>query len=443
MICTVLFALVASVPSSQQALEAMIEGNPFPSSQDSVLMEYGDDFLLPESPELVRFAMLRQFHRMAFQLPGEPANQLAEYINENWELFDTDTKNLWLEFAGRTGIDVPHQEISSDNLTSVLRYCAESGNQPPLLDTGDLTDLTDLQRLYYVNSLSPDDAVGFMEDSCWAVRNAVIQRNPGTAFQMLNDPSLYVRMNAALATGRSDLLIEMASIEGPIGHMSLAGVGQIPILEDSLYGSLNRAARLSALMALFDLGWSVPENRLDYLLADEYLVVGAVTADETGISFAEPPKGTLPEEAPSINDVPDQILLVTDAGEFEMTLLKEEAPLTCRSFWYLAETGFYDGIYFHRVIPGFVAQAGCPEGNGYGGPGYFIPAENNTVAYSRGVVGMADSGMDTGGSQFFIMLDSQRRLDCRYTAFAVVDNPRCLDDIEIGTRILEIRRVNP
>lgn len=440
MICTVLFALIASAPSSQQALEAMMESNPFPSSQDSVLMEYGDNFLVPESPELVRFAILRQFHRMAFQLPGEPANQLAEYINENWELFDTDTKNLWLEFAGRTGIDVPDQEISSDNLTSVLRYCAESGDQPPLLDAGDLTDL---QRLYYVNSLSPDDAVGFMEDSCWAVRNAVIQRNPGAAFQMLNDPSLYVRMNAALATGRSDLLIEMASTPGPIGHVSLAGVGQIPILEDSLYGSHYRAVRLSALMALFDLGWSVPENRLDDLLADEYFMVGAVTADETGRSYAEPPKGTLPEEASSLNDVPDLVVLVTDAGEFEMTLLKEEAPVTCRSFWYLAETGFYDGIYFHRVIPGFVAQAGCPEGNGYGGPGYFIPAENNTVAYGRGVVGMADSGMDTGGSQFFIMLDNQRRLDCRYTAFAVVDNPRGLDDIEIGTRILEIRPVNP
>ncbi len=65
------------------------------------------------------------------------------------------------------------------------------------------------------------------------------------------------------------------------------------------------------------------------------------------------------------------------------------------------------------------------------------------MAFERGVVGMADSGMDTGGSQFFIMLDSQRRLDCRYTVFAAVDNTHGLDDIEIGTRILEIHRVNP
>ncbi|MCK5785621.1 MAG: peptidylprolyl isomerase [Candidatus Sabulitectum sp.] len=156
-----------------------------------------------------------------------------------------------------------------------------------------------------------------------------------------------------------------------------------------------------------------------------------------------PLEGNLPHEAPALEDVPSQVVLVTGAGNFTMTLLKENAPVTCRSFWYLAETGFYDGIYFHRVIPGFVAQAGCPEGNGFGGPGYSIPAENNPVAYHRGVVGMADSGMNTGGSQFFIMLDDQRRLDCRYTVFAEVKDTDGLDNIEVGTRILEIRRVNP
>ncbi|MCK5130772.1 MAG: peptidylprolyl isomerase [Candidatus Sabulitectum sp.] len=172
-------------------------------------------------------------------------------------------------------------------------------------------------------------------------------------------------------------------------------------------------------------------------------MVGAVAADATGRDFATPRNGSLPDDAPVLENVPDQVVLVTDAGEFTVTLLKENAPLTCRSFWHLAETGFYDGIYFHRVIPGFVAQAGCPEGNGYGGPGYTIPAENNTVSYRRGVVGMADSGMDTGGSQFFIVLDNQRRLDCRYTVFAAVNETGGLDRIEVGTRILEIHRVNP
>lgn len=440
MFCIVLFALLASVPTSQEALDSMLEGNPFPTSQESVFIEYGDSFLLPETPDLVGSAILRQFHRMAFQLSQEPVNQLAEYVNENWNSLDIETKNLWREFAGRTGLSVPDDEVTADNLTSILRYCSESGNRLPQVNTDDLSDL---QRLYYVNALSPDNALDFISDPSWAVRNAVLQKNPNLAFEMLDDISSYVRMNAAQTSGRSDLLLEMASFPGPVGHMSLSGVGQIPILEDSLYGSPRRAIRVSALIALLELGWTVPQNRIDYLLTDEYEMVGAVTADAAGRDFAMSQDGSLPEEAPTLIDVPEQVLLVTDAGEFTMVLLKDHAPVTCRSFWYLAETGFYDGIFFHRVIPGFVAQAGCPEGNGYGGPGYTIPAENNTVAYHRGVVGMADSGMDTGGSQFFIMLDNQRRLDCRYSVFAAVNDTSDLDNIEVGTRILEIRRINP
>lgn len=440
MICIALFALLATVPSPREALDSMLEGNPFPTSQESVLIEYGDSFVLPETPDLVKSAILRQFHRMAFQLSQEPVNLLAEYVNENWNSLDTDTRNLWREFAGRTGLPVPDDEVTAENLTSILRYSSESGNRLPLVNADDLSDL---QRLYYVNALSPDNVRDFINDPSWAVRNAALQKNPSLAFEMLDDVSSYVRMNAALTSGRSDLLLELASIPGPVGHMSLSGVGQIPILEDSLYGSPNRAVRVSALIALLELGWTVPQDRVDYLLTDEYEMVGAITADAAGRDFAMSQDGTLPEEAPALTDVPEQVLLVTDAGEFAMTLLKDDAPVTCRSFWYLAETGFYDGIFFHRVIPGFVAQAGCPEGNGYGGPGYTIPAENNTVSYLYGVVGMADSGIDTGGSQFFIMLDNQRRLDCRYTVFAAVSDTSGLENIEVGTRILEIRRINP
>ena len=440
MICIVLFVLLSAVPTPQEALDAMLEGNPFPTERESVLIEYGDSFVLPESSDLVEYAILRQFHRMAFQLPQEPVNQLAEYITENWNSLDTETRNLWREFSGRTGLVVPAERADEDNLTSILRYSSESGSSPP---SANRAELTDLQRLYYVNAISPDEAMEFINDPCWAVRNAVIQKNPNAAFEMLDDSSPCVRMNAALATGRTDLLLNMASTPGPLGHMSLAGVGQLPILRDSLFRSSVPAIRASALIALLELGWRIPSDRLDYLLTDDYVVVGAITADATGRNFAMPGEGSIPGDAPALEDVPDQVVLTTDAGEFSMSLFKENAPVTCRSFWYLAETGFYDGIYFHRVIPGFVAQAGCPEGNGYGGPGYTIAAENNTVAYHRGVVGMADSGMDTGGSQFFIMLDNQRRLDCRYTVFAAVNNTEGLDNIEVGTRILEIRRMNP
>lgn len=440
MICTVLFALLSTIPSPQEALDAMLEGNPMPSSQESVLLEYGDIFLLPENPEMVKFAILRQFHRMVFQMQPEPINRLGDYITANWDSLDLETRNLWREFSGRTGLSVPTDDVTDENLTSILRYCSESGNQAPSVNK---EELTDLQRLYYVSCVSQDEASEFINDPNWAVRSAVMQRDPNAAFELLDDPSPYVRMNAGMITGRSDLLMSFASTPGPIGHMSLAGVGQVPILEDSLYFSNNPAVRSSSLVALLELGWSIPPERLDYLLTDTYVMVGAIAADATGRDFAMPPEGELSEDAPAIDDVPEEVVIVTDAGEFTMKLLKEEAPTTCRSFWHLAESGFYNGIYFHRVIPGFVAQAGCPEGNGYGGPGYTIPAENNTVAYDRGVVGMADSGMDTGGSQFFIMLDSQRRLDCRYTVFGALIDTYGLDNIEVGTRILEIHSVTP
>ncbi len=439
MISIILFVILAAIPTAELALDAMLEGTPFQSAQEPVLIEYGDVFLLPENPELVKFAILRQFHRMAFQLSQEPVIQLADYITVNWGYLDTDTRNLWREYAGRTGLPVPIEEINPDNITSILRYCSESGKQPPTIN---LLELNDLQRFYYVSSLSPVESLGFINDTNWAVRNIVMQKNPQSASQMFDDPSLYIQMNAAKIAGRSDLLMELASTTGPIGHMSLSGVGQIPILEDSLFESANPAIRASSLVALFELGWRIPEEKMDILFSDEYEMIGALTADFLGTDFVFSPEGSLPEQVSRIEDIPDQLVLVTDVGDFRLTLLKDEAPVTCRSFWHLAKSGFYNGIYFHRVIPGFVAQAGCPEGNGYGGPGYVIPAENNCVSYKRGVVGMADSGMDTGGSQFFIMLDNQRRLDCRYTVFAVLDDAENIDDIEIGTSILEIREVN-
>jgi peptidyl-prolyl cis-trans isomerase B (cyclophilin B) len=439
MLFTVVFVLLSVAPSPQEALDAMLDGNPFHSTGEPVLIEFGDQFLVPSDPAMVKPAILRQFHRLAFQMQQEPVSQLAAYIEENWGYLNTETRNLWYEYTGRMELTAPEGTATYNTLTSVLRYCSESGSRVPVVET---RSLTDLQRFYYVMSLSPDKASSFIDDRCWSVRYAVIQRNPTAAFQMLDDESPYIRMKAADAAGRADLLLELAAFEGPVGHMSLAEVGQVPILEDSLFGSADPAKRCSALVALLKIGWSIPPEKLDCLLSDDYIVIGSIAAESAGRNFSIPEEESFPGDAPALNDVPDRVVLVTDKGEFTLTLLKNSAPETCRSFWYLAESGFYDGVYFHRVIPGFVAQAGCPEGNGYGGPGYTIPAENNTVAFNRGVLGMADSGLDTGGSQFFIMLDSQRRLDCRYTAFAQVDNTDRLDLIEVGTRILEIRRVN-
>ncbi|MGA9523369.1 MAG: peptidylprolyl isomerase, partial [Myxococcaceae bacterium] len=130
----------------------------------------------------------------------------------------------------------------------------------------------------------------------------------------------------------------------------------------------------------------------------------------------------------------------TGKGDIEVKLFRDEAPLTSANLWSLAEQGFFRDLTFHRVVPDFVAQGGDPRGDGQGGPGYVIPCEINRSRYVRGVVGMALSGPDTGGSQFFFTHSPQPHLDGRYTAFGeVVTGLDVVDRLLEGDRILEIR----
>jgi cyclophilin family peptidyl-prolyl cis-trans isomerase len=109
------------------------------------------------------------------------------------------------------------------------------------------------------------------------------------------------------------------------------------------------------------------------------------------------------------------------------------------SFVRLAVSGFYNGLTFHRVVPNFVVQGGDPRGDGWGGPGYSIRSELGTARYERGTVGMASSGKDTEGCQFFITHSAQPHLDGRYTIFAVVERGMdVVDALQIGDRILSV-----
>lgn len=112
----------------------------------------------------------------------------------------------------------------------------------------------------------------------------------------------------------------------------------------------------------------------------------------------------------------------TTKGEFVMELYPKSAPLTVNSFIFLAKDGWFENVPFHRVIADFVAQTGDPTGTGIGGPGYHIKDEidPNLLYDKEGVVGMANSGANTNGSQFFITLAAQPNLDGRYTIFARV-----------------------
>ena len=113
--------------------------------------------------------------------------------------------------------------------------------------------------------------------------------------------------------------------------------------------------------------------------------------------------------------------ITTEKGDIVVQLDPKTAPVTVNSFVFLACSGFYDGVTFHRVIPGFVAQGGDPTGTGTGGPGYTIPDEFSSVPFDRGTVAMAKtSAPNSGGSQFFIDFAPQPNLTGNYTAFGKV-----------------------
>lgn len=136
-------------------------------------------------------------------------------------------------------------------------------------------------------------------------------------------------------------------------------------------------------------------------------------------------------------------VFTTQKGIFTIDLLPEEAPLTVDNFVKLAKAGYFNGLTVHRVVPNFVMQDGDPRGDGNGGPGWSIRCEVNMVPYERGAVGMALSGKDTGGSQWFVTHSPQPHLDGGYTVFGKVNETgmKVVDKIVRGDRIISVRIV--
>jgi peptidyl-prolyl cis-trans isomerase B (cyclophilin B) len=133
----------------------------------------------------------------------------------------------------------------------------------------------------------------------------------------------------------------------------------------------------------------------------------------------------------------------TEKGTMKVEFFEKDAPNTVANFVKLAASGYYDGLTFHRVIPNFVIQGGCPRGDGTGGPGYKIKCETlgNNQYHDRGVLSMAHAGKDTGGSQFFICHNrtNTQHLDRVHTVFGkVVDGLDVIDAIRQGDKILKI-----
>ncbi|MBC7390671.1 MAG: peptidylprolyl isomerase [Opitutaceae bacterium] len=133
----------------------------------------------------------------------------------------------------------------------------------------------------------------------------------------------------------------------------------------------------------------------------------------------------------------------TEKGVMKVEFYDNDAPLAVENFIKLSKKGFYNGLTFHRVLPGFVVQGGCPKGTGGGGPGYTIKCELNgeNQYHDTGVLSMAHAGKDTGGSQFFICLsrDQTKHLDRKHTCFGkVVEGLDIIPQIKQGDKILKI-----
>ena len=144
-----------------------------------------------------------------------------------------------------------------------------------------------------------------------------------------------------------------------------------------------------------------------------------------------------PYDDMGLPDAPVGVRIETSRGIIRIDLRHDVAPHTAANFVGLVRRGFYDGLDFHRIVPGFVAQGGDPNGDGSGGADHVIACEPNPLQYTEGTVGMALSGLDTGSSQFFIALAPVSRLEGRYTAFGrVTEGMAVARALEPGDKII-------
>ena len=143
-----------------------------------------------------------------------------------------------------------------------------------------------------------------------------------------------------------------------------------------------------------------------------------------------------------------KVLFETNEGIINIELFSKDAPNTVNNFTKLISEGFYDGLAFHRVIPGFMAQGGCPNTRdgvsgmpGTGGPGYNIKCEINSNKHLKGSLSMAHAGKDTGGSQFFIVYESQPHLDGVHTVFGRTDDMDIVLKLKNGSKIIRAKLI--
>ena len=134
--------------------------------------------------------------------------------------------------------------------------------------------------------------------------------------------------------------------------------------------------------------------------------------------------------------------MTTSSGTLKIELFEDKAPGTVKNFLGYVDDKFYDGTVFHRVIPNFMIQGGCPNGTGTGGPGYKIKCEINTQKHTPGTLSMAHAGKDTGGSQFFITHVATPHLDGVHTVFGRTKDTAVVNAIAQGDKITSVKIVD-
>lgn len=188
-------------------------------------------------------------------------------------------------------------------------------------------------------------------------------------------------------------------------------------------------------------------RRLPALLLVGLLALGLAAcgqAPQTSPSSAPPQAQSTNSSTPNTQE--ERYVMVEmkikDFGTIKLELDREAAPITVQNFVDLVEEGFYDGLTFHRIFPGFMIQGGCPNGTGSGGPGHQIKGEfaengwENPISHTRGVISMARSGdPDSAGSQFFIMHEDSDFLDGKYAAFGKV-----VEGMEVVDALTEVEK---
>jgi len=216
------------------------------------------------------------------------------------------------------------------------------------------------------------------------------------------------------------------------------------------YGRLETPRDLEALVpviaALDSIGDKRAVNFLKQEAANPYAEVRAAAekalaklgekADPAATKDIRPLQAARWDFKPVSADSTYRVKYFTTRGDFVIELDPVAAPINVANLVSLVKANFYNGIYFHRVVPGFVAQVGDPRGDGWGGPGYSVPCEYNDIPYERGTVGMAHAGKDTGGSQIFIAHTPQPHLNGRHTVVGKV-----VEGMQVVDRLLQFDQI--